>query len=293
MSPIVPSKGEKFTFSSKYLLFILTILCAVLMILCYTTSFMGTAFNYACGFIVVPFENGISKIGYYLANRTEQLQTIRELLDENEELKARVDELTIENTQLQQDKYELIVLRELYSLDNEYSSYEKVGARVISRDAGNWYSSFIIDKGTSDGIKIDMNVIAGGGLVGRITATGAHWSRVKSIIDDDSNVSAQVLSNSDICMVNGNLEMYSDGVISFSQLIDEDNEVTAGSKLVTSNISDKYLPGILIGYVNTIEPDSNNITKSGTLTPAVDFEHVSDVLVIIQLKEDYIEAEEQ
>ncbi len=255
------------------------------MILCYTTSFMGNALNYCVGFIVVPFENGISKVGYYMANRAEQLSTIRELLDENEELKARVEELTTENTLLQQDKYELIVLRELYNLDNEYSSYEKTGARVISRDAGNWYTTFIVDKGARDGIEIDMNVMAEGGLVGRVTATGAHWAQVKSIIDDDSYVSSQILSNSDILMVTGDLELYERGVIAFSQLVDSDDEVTAGAKVVTSNISDKYLPGILIGYVDTISPDSNNITKSGTIRPAVDFKHVSDVLIIMKRKD--------
>lgn len=284
MSPVIQQKGEKFTFTSKYLLFILTILCTILMILCYTTSFVGNALNYAAGFIVVPFESGISKVGYYMANRAEQLSTIRELLSENEELKARVDELTTENTLLQQDKYELIVLRELYNLDNEYSSYEKTGARVISRDAGNWYSTFIIDKGSKDGIEVDMNVMADGGLVGRITAVGTHWAQVKSIIDDDSYVSSQILSNSDILMVTGDLALYSDGVISFSQLVDPDSEVTTGAKVVTSNISDKYLPGILIGYIDTINPDSNNITKSGTLRPAVDFEHISDVLIIMKKK---------
>ncbi len=285
MSPQVAPKGEKFTFSSKYLLFILTILCTILMILCYTTSFVGNAFNYAVGFIVVPFEKGISKVGYYLANRSEQLATITDLLSENESLKAQVEELTTQNTLLQQDKYELIVLRELYNLDNEYSSYDKTAARVISRDAGNWYSSFIVDKGTKDGIETDMNVMAGGGLVGRVTAVGTNWAKVKSIIDDDSYVSAEVLSNSDTMIVTGNLETYSGGVITFSQLVDSDDEVTTGAKIVTSNISDKYLPGILIGYIDEIWADSNNITKSGTLRPAVDFEHISDVLIIMETKE--------
>ena len=55
--------------------------------------------------------------------------------------------------------------------------------------------------------------------------------------------------------------------------------------MVTSHISDKYLQGILIGYINTLEVDSNNLTKSGTLTPAVDFEHISEVLVVLDKKE--------
>lgn len=285
MSPIIEQKGEKFTFPSKYLLFILTILCTALMILSYSTSFVGNSLNYVVGFLVVPFEKGISNTGYYFANRAEQIAQIKELLDENEKLKAEVDALTTENILLSQDRYELITLRELYDLDNEYSSYEMTGARIIARDAGNWYSTFVIDKGSADGILVDMNVMADGGLVGRVTATGTHWARVKSIIEDDSNVSAQVLSTSETMIVSGDLELYSGGVISFSQLIDKDNDVGIGDKIVTSNISDKYLPGILIGYVDMIGDDSNNLTKSGTLTTAVDFEHLTDVLIILKNKD--------
>ena len=62
-------------------------------------------------------------------------------------------------------------------------------------------------------------------------------------------------------------------------------EVKEGDKIVTSNISDKYLPGLLIGYITSIESDSNNLTHSGTLTPAVDFEHMDEVLIILDLKQ--------
>lgn len=75
------------------------------------------------------------------------------------------------------------------------------------------------------------------------------------------------------------------GYIRFSQLMDSDNQVAIGDKIVTSNISDRYLPGILIGYVSYIEDDSNNLTKSGYLSPVVDFEHLSEVLVITEKKE--------
>lgn len=60
--------------------------------------------------------------------------------------------------------------------------------------------------------------------------------------------------------------------------------MSVGDKIVTSNISDKYLQGILIGYVNEIVTDSNNLTKSGYVTPVVDFKHLEEVLVITDLK---------
>lgn len=285
MSPIVKKKGEKFTLPGKYLLFILTILCTGMVLLTFNTTVFSGPLSAIAGYTVVPFEEGISVVGSWLANRSEELAQIRVLIAENESLRQQVDELTIENTRLQQDRYELTNLRELYNLDAQYDEYEKTGARIIARDAGNWFHSFVIDKGVKDGIAVDMNVMAGSGLVGRIVDVGPNWAKVKAIIADDSNVSAMVLSSSDNMIVSGNLKLYASGVIEFEQLVDSDNVVVEGDKVVTSNISDKYLPGILVGYINTINQDANNLTKSGYLTPAVDFEHLEEVLVIMKLKQ--------
>ena len=285
MSPIVKRKGEKFTLPGKYLLFILTILCTGMVLLTFNTTVFSGPLSAVAGYTVVPFEEGISSVGSWLANRSEELVQIRDLIAENEKLKQQVDDLTIENTRLQQDRYELTNLRELYSLDAQYDEYEKTGARIIARDSGNWFYSFVINKGSADGIDVDMNVMAGSGLVGRIVDVGPNWSKVKAIIADDSNVSAMVLSSSDNMIVSGNLKLYASGVIEFEQLVDRDNVVVEGDKIVTSNISDKYLPGILVGYISTINQDANNLTKSGYITPAVDFEHLEEVLVIMQLKQ--------
>ena len=139
--------------------------------------------------------------------RSEELGQIRDLIAENEALKEEVAELTIENTGLQQDRYELTNLRELYKLDSQYDEYEKIGARIIARDSGNWFYSFVINKGSDDGLAVDMNVMAGSGLVGRIVDIGPNWAKVKSIIADDSNVSAMVLSSSDNMIVTGDLKL--------------------------------------------------------------------------------------
>ena len=285
MSPIVKRKGEKFTLPGKYLLFILTILCTGMVLLTFNTTVFSGPLSAVAGYTVVPFEEGISVVGNWLANRSEELAQIRILIAENERLRQQVDELTIENTRLQQDRYELTNLRELYDLDAQYDEYEKTGARIIARDSGNWFHSFVINKGVRDGIAVDMNVMAGSGLVGRVVDVGPNWAKVKAIIADDSNVSAMVLSSSDNMIVSGNLKLYASGVIEFGQLVDSDNVVVEGDKIVTSNISDKYLPGILVGYVSTISQDANNLTKSGYITPAVDFEHLEEVLVIKKLKQ--------
>lgn len=293
MSPIVKRKGERFRLPGKYLLFILTALCIFLMLLTFGTSVFNAPLNTAVGHVVVPFQQGISKAGEWLSGRSQELVQIRELLDENARLKEEVASLTEENTLLQQDKYELNQLRELLELDEQYGEFAKTGARIIGRDSGNWYSSFIIDKGSEDGITEDMNVIADGGLVGRITTTGPNWARVTAIISDNSNVSAMTLASGDNLIVSGDLQMMSEGVITFSKLVDSKNVVAEGDKIVTSDISDKYLPNILIGYIHTINIDNNNLTKSGYITPAVDFEHLSEVLVITDLKQTVTEEAQE
>ena len=288
MSPVVKRKGERFTIPSKYLLFALTCLCTILMVVTISTDALNKPLNAVVGYVVVPFQQGIGNVGGWISKRSDELAQIKDLLQENSELKSKVDDLMVENTLLQQDKAELLRLRELYQIDTQYDSYTKVGAKIISRDTGNWYSSFVIDKGTDDGLALDMKVIADGGLVGRITTIGPNWAKVTSIISDNANVSAKSLITSDSMIVSGDLEAMKDGVIRFSQLIDSQNNIAEGDKIVTSHISDKYLPNIMIGYVYSISADPNNLTKSGYISPAVDFEHLEEVLVILETKEELI-----
>ncbi|RKM57477.1 rod shape-determining protein MreC [Butyrivibrio sp. CB08] len=284
MSPVIKRRGEVFTLPSKYLLFILTFICIGTIFVTFNTSAFTGPLNSFAGVFVVPFQKGITTVGTFLQDTTDKLSSITQLLDENEKLKEQIDELTIANTNLEQEKYELTELRNLYELGSLYEDYQKTGARIIAKDAGNWYHAFVIDKGSDDGIQIDMNVIADGGLVGRVIDVGPDWAKVQSIIADNASVSGMVLSSSDNLIVSGDLEQYRQGYITFSKLVDDADKVSIGDKIVTSNISDKYLPGILIGYISTIDDDSNNLTKSGKITPAVDFEHMNMVIVLLDLK---------
>ena len=285
MSPVIKKKGERFTLPSKYLLFILTLLCTAMMLVTFGTDAFDKPLNTVVGYIIVPFQRGIEKAGSWLSDRSDEFGQVKDLLEENARLKEELAALTEENTLLQQDKYELNELRALFAMDEQYGEYNKVGARIIGRDTGNWYSTFIIDKGENEGLSVDMNVIAEGGLVGRITSVGPTWAKVTSVISDNSSVSGMTLSTGDNLMVLGDLKLMATGCITFSQLLDGKNAVKEGDKVVTSDSSDKYLPNILIGYISSINKDPNNLTKSGLLVPAVDFEHLGEVLVITDLKQ--------
>ena len=273
---------------SKYLLMILSIVCIMLLFFSYSTGFSGGPLETVANHIFIPMQKGIDYIGSTIAITSADTKTRNELVKENEELQQQVDELNSTISSMELKLKELDDLQELYELDQTYYDYETTGARIIGKGTSNWFNTFTIDKGSKAGIEVNMNVIADGGLVGIVTSVGDSYSVVRAIIDDTSNVSATISSTEDNCIVSGSLEkMTSDNLIVFSNLDDDEDKVAIGDVIVTSNISDKYLPGLMIGYVSSVSLDENELTKSGTLTPVVDFKHLSDVLVILQQKESY------
>ena len=272
------------TLKNKSILIGLSVLCTGLIAVSFLENDAVSPIRQASGFVITPIQKGINGFGSWLSGLTDNFEDAVSLRKENEELQAKVDTLTEENTQLVQDKEELTRLRELLSLDEQYDDYEKTGARVIAKESGNWFQLFTIDKGSSDGIQKDCNVISGGGLVGIVTEVGPNWATVRSIIDDNSNVSAMVSTTSDQCIIAGDLRLIDEGSLNLVKLTDSDNKVHVGEKVVTSYISEKFLPGILIGYISELNNDSNNLTKSGYITPVVDFRHLQEVLVILQRK---------
>ncbi len=270
---------------AKYVLWFLSILCVAAMFASFLFDVSFTPLNTAAGYVFIPMQKGINEIGTWAGGVTDNLAKLRDVMKKNEELQAQVDELTTQLSTYQMEQYDIEDMRKLLDLDEQYK-YEKVGAGIIGKDAGNWFDTFIIDKGSKDGIEVDMNVIAGSGLVGIVTNVGPNYANVRSIIDDRNSVSAMVLTTSDKCFVNGDLEMMTkQQVIAFSDLTDADDKAAIGDQVVTSYTSSKYLPGLLIGQINELNTDSNNLTKSGTITPAVDFEHIKNVLVILDKKQ--------
>lgn len=276
-------KKTKITIDPKYILVAILCLCVILGVISYRFEEKMTPVRSVAESIVIPMQKGINSIGRRLAEQMDYVTTMKKTVDANKKLKKELAELSAENKLLQQDKYELENFRKLYDLDEQYAGYPKVAARVINGDPTNWNSTFLIDKGTEDGLKKNMNVMAGDGLVGIITKVSKSYARVRSIVDDESNVAGTVLGNSENCIVGGNLTLMNDGVIEVTG-IDGNVKIEDGAEVVTSQISDKYLPGILIGYVKDLKKDSSNITQNGYLSPVVDFANLDMVFVITEVK---------
>ncbi|MCQ2609429.1 MAG: rod shape-determining protein MreC [Lachnospiraceae bacterium] len=232
---------------------------------------------------IVPVQASVNRVGLMLLNRDRDARDLDEANNIIRELKAEVASLSEANNNLQAEKYENIRLRELYSLSDQYRMYEKIACRVISKDTDEWFQVFKIDKGSKDGIKVDMNVLSDKGLLGIVTSVGYNYAIVRSIIDDESRISGMTQHSMETCMVEGDVDLYNINRIRLTN-IGASSTIVDGDKIVTSNISSKFLPNILIGYATDIELNDNQLSKSGFLIPVTDFNNLSEVLVITKLK---------
>ncbi len=276
-------KLQKKKINSIHYLVIFLVICGILATISVFAGGVLSPVKSVVTMVLSPMQKGINSVGNTIFSWNEEHKTNSELKTENDKLNERLDALRMQNRLLEQDQVELERLRDLLDLKEKYKEYNTVGARVISKGSGNWFQIFAIDKGSKDGIKKDMNVIADNGLVGIVYDVTENTAKVRTIINDTSMVSAMFLETTDQCIVRGSLDTMADGYLEVVY-IDKDADVKDGDELVTSNISSKFNEGITIGKVSDIKLDSTKLTKTARVTPVVDFKHLKEVLVITDIK---------
>lgn len=270
----------------KYIYLFMTAICFVLLFFSVIFKNQFAPLQTITSAIITPMQSGINEIGASLYNSMVEHKDKKALIEENKELSEKLNEYSAELKKNEQEKYELKRLQDLLELKEQYVDYNTIGARVIATDSSNWFYTFVIDKGREDGVQVGCNILADGGLAGIVTEVGNNYAKVRSIIDDNSNVSATVSGTESLCTVSGDLSSIQDGYINVGY-INKHVEIAEGAELVTSHVSNKFLPGLLIGYISEIEMDANNLTQSAKCIPVVDFKNLQEVLVILDLKANY------
>lgn len=109
MSPVVKKKRKKITITSQQLLLVLTAVCAFLLIFTFNTNVFEGILKQAAGYVVVPFQNGIATIGGYLADRSDELAQLKDVLALNKDLQEQIDQLTISTMKLHRKERKLFV----------------------------------------------------------------------------------------------------------------------------------------------------------------------------------------
>lgn len=270
---------------SKIIIIIVVLLSLASITFSHYVPMITSPVRNAFSSFLVPIQKGINNIGMVFVKKAMDISDLKEANAYIKDLEAQVASLSETVDSLKAKSYEADRLRELYDLSDDYDLYEKTAARVISKDTDEWFQVFKIDKGSRDGIKVDMNVLSSRGLAGIVTSVGYNYATVRSIIDDESRVAAMTQHSLEACMVEGDITLYDNNRLKITG-IEMSTAVVDGDKIVTSNISSKFLPNILIGYASDIYVNDNQLSKSGYLIPVTDFRNLSEVLVITKLKAD-------
>ncbi len=271
--------------SPKYILIFLSVICIALTIVsAFFPDVLKPVKEYT-GELITPMQQGVNDIGKWVEKKIEVFGDIEELRAENTKLKGQVTNLQNEVGKQEAELAELQTLRDLYDLDELYPDYEKTAARVFSVNTSGWFNEFYIDKGLNDGIYEGCNVLCDEGLLGIVVESYDDYARVRAIIDDRANVTGEIGGAGYLCTVEGSLQTMENGYLLATD-IDKNAVISEGDKVITSNVSDRYLYGLTIGYVTSIEQDSNNLTQTAKITPTVNFTDIKDVLVILDRKQE-------
>ena len=260
----------------RYILMIFAVICGILALISANRS-AATAPENAVAFLAVPVQSFNSGLGERFNGIISVFKSNSDLSKENGELKSELLSARAEINRLRLIEEENKQLEALLKMKQVYPDYELVGASVIAKDPGNWYRSFTIDKGSNSGLKKDMVVITGEGLVGKISECGKNYSKVISIINDTDAVTVKSLRSQDTGFVTGS---FSADNACIMQYTDDNADFVVGDELVTSNLSDIFPAGITVGNVERLAESTNEELFTADVRPAVDFKHLNYVLVI-------------
>ena len=221
----------------------------------------------------------LSSMGEGIRENVTGLFSHKQMQERIEELEAENERLQLELSAAKLNKSQLEQLKDLSAVLGY--NYVKKGHKVVTADVtlidkSTWNGVFTIDRGTEAGIKKGKIVVNGSGLVGKVTAVGEGWAQVTSVIDSGTKVSFKLSrSNKQLGVVSGD----SKGKLS-GYMLDNESTVTEGDIIVTSGMG--FFPeGLEVGSVRSVVNNSDTLIKEVTVDPAVDFNSLRKVSVIL------------
>jgi rod shape-determining protein MreC len=238
-----------------------------------------------------PIRQTIGGIGSGIAGVFGTIGEIDRLRSENDDLRRRLAAAEQRIAELQEAAVENAELRELLGL-TESLEMDLLPVRIISRDPSNFTWEVGIDAGTDQGLAEGMPVVGSadgaGALAGSIVSVGADTATVRLIVDTRSSVVALDQASRALGLVQGQLggQLVMVQVDVTDELAEGDQIVTAGLELAQDAARSPYPKGLLIGHVQAVQQDSNALTQTGFVRPALDFDSLERLLVVTAYQQD-------
>jgi len=268
---------------------IVTIVAIILIIISGITSQQRdniTAIEKWIGNLITPVQNVVNTSINNLGQNIGSIANLTQLKAQNEELKQKLEKLEKEALNSAMTRSELEELKGLkYALNyvEDIDKYNNITtASIVGKNPGNWFNIFTINVGENQGIKKDSIILDSNGLVGKIHEVGGNWSKVISIIDNNSSVSFQIMRDSSLQgIITGSITSEITGYL-FDPLAD----IIVGDKIITSGLG-IYPKGIVIGEIVEVNKSEDHLLKTIKVEPSVNFKRITKVLVMEPREFDY------
>lgn len=233
--------------------------------------------------VISPLQDAVSNVSRPIGNFFSTLVNLPRIRRENETLRNQLEALQQQIGTATADQNRLNEVEALLGLQESLGKrVQTTGAQVIANGVSNFEWTITIDKGSSDGIALDMPVLASAGLVGHVVRVSSHAADVQLIVDPDSAVAGRFESTDETGLLSGE----GDQDMRMG-LVDTTAQVGPGEKVVTAGYripgvaTSLYPPNILIGEVSRVVSDPAALEKLVTVRPAVDFSTLDIVLVVL------------
>lgn len=228
---------------------------------------------------ITPVQSIVSECFQVFSDYLYRVKLRSNIEYEYNKLRAQNDELMLRSILYEELEEENTQLRALLGEYDSRAAMNPVLARVIASEAGNYFSTFTINKGKNDGIDEQMAVITSEGLVGYVYEVFDSTAKVITVIDDQASLAALIESSRDQGAVKGTLGSSGEPLCRMYYL-SADSVPRPGDRVITSGVGVSFPKGLLIGYVRestrAIEDNKHYIV----VEPAADFEHIENVLVL-------------
>ena len=239
--------------------------------------FLGqpTAFSTKLRMVFVQLCTPLVKLGDYFPF----VHSRRLLARQNEDLRHDNDVLRQQVRALSETGRENLRLLQLLNL-KEHTIYRNVTARVIGRDASNWWKSIQIDRGINDGIRNDMPVLNADGLIGKTISVSRGEARVLLLVDPNCKVSALLQDSREPGVVSGREAAFRARCV--MTYVNRDTKIKPGEVVITSGLGGIFPKGILIGTVTHSQINKQTgMYQDVDIAPAADFQRLEEVSVIL------------
>ncbi len=261
---------------------IILIITLVLIVTIGLTINPLSSVNWIGNLISVPF-TAVEKVFSYAGQEIEAgiglFNNVEALRAENKTLKEEIDKLNNERTEFLRLQSENEDLKNVLKIKDQLDGVEFMGANVIAKDSRNLFNIFLTDKGSTSGIDYNMPVITSKGLVGKVASSQPFSSKIISIIEDGSSVSAIVSKSRDLVVVKGDLKLGKEGLCKLVY-IPNDLDLAQGDEIETSGLGGIYPKGIKIGTVKEVRTGESDLDRYAIIQPSVDLRRLSQVVIL-------------